>query len=167
MNAHHVASSSDALREVVVGLTGTDVARRVVVADGKDGRVAEYCLAHDDADVDTHLRDATVGNAHLLDKSVVLVHQQNPKLLYVLVLQDGMHVVIYLRRCAQVRTLFHLLLLSTLAQFTGCHDGDGLGWPHAVVLAQVVNAFLAQGVQVVGGPVAPSFRADGPPQPIG
>ena len=116
---------------------------------GDDGGVAENGLADDDADIDADLADAAVGNAELLDEALVLVHQQHPELLGIHILHHGMHVVVNPGGGAEAGTLLGLCLLATLAQLTGCHDGDGLGWPNAVVLAQFVNAFLAQGVQVV------------------
>jgi len=94
VEAHQLASPLELIGQVIVVLAGAQVARRVVVANGNDGGVSKDGLTHDDTDVDTYLADTSVGYAHLLDESMVLVHKQKPKLLYILVLQYRVHVVI-------------------------------------------------------------------------
>ena len=64
------------------------------MADGKDGGVAEYGLTDDDTNVDADLADAATGYAHLLDEAVVLIHQQEPELFHILILQNWVHVVV-------------------------------------------------------------------------
>ena len=59
------------------------------------------------------------------------------------------HVPVDLRGCAQVRTLFRGLCLTSFAEFAGSQDGDGLGLADAFVLAEVVDRFLAEGVETV------------------
>ena len=119
------------------------------MADGEDGGVGEYCLAHEYANVDRDFGDAAVRNALFLNEPVVLIHQQEPELLGVQVLHHGVHVVVDAGGGAQVGTLLGLFLLAALAQLAGSKDGDGLGSAYAVVLTQVVNGFLAKGVQIV------------------
>ena len=75
LDTHHVAGPLDTLCQVVVGLTGPETARWVVMADSQDGGVAEHGLADDDAHIDTYLRDAAVSNAQLFDETEVLIHQ--------------------------------------------------------------------------------------------
>lgn len=84
---------------------GVQAARRVVVADGHDGGVGQYGLAHDDANVDTDLGDAAMRDAELFDEPVVLVHEQQPELFYVQILHQGMHVVVDACGSTQVWTL--------------------------------------------------------------
>ena len=56
------------------------------MADGQDGGIDQHGLADNNTDIDTDLTDTAMGYAHLFDESVVLVHQQNPELLYVFIL---------------------------------------------------------------------------------
>ena len=116
---------------------------------GDNGGIAENGLADDDADIYAHLTDAAVSNPHFLDEAMVLVHQQYPKLLYVQVLHQGVHVVVYPGGRSQFWTLLDFLHLSPLAQLTGRHNGDGLRWSHTIILAQIVDAHLAKRVQVI------------------
>ena len=149
VQSHHVASAFDALRQFVILSTGPDAAAGVVVADGKNGGIGKHSLAHDDADVDRHFRDAAVGNAQFLDESEVLVHQQHPELFHVEVLHHWVHVVVDACCRAEVRTLFALFHLPALAQFAGRYDGDGFGRTDAVVFAKVVYVEFSQSIKVV------------------
>ena len=74
-DAHQAAGILDRVGEVVVHSTGIQTARRVIVADSKDGGVAEYGLFDDDTNVDADLADASTSYQHFFDESVVLVHQ--------------------------------------------------------------------------------------------
>jgi hypothetical protein len=58
----------------------------MVVANGEDGSIAEYSLFDDEANVDADLADASTGNEHLLDETVVLIHEQQPELFDVFIL---------------------------------------------------------------------------------
>lgn len=93
-DVHQLAGTGKGLGEVVVHLAGMQTARGVVVAHGHDGGVGQQGFLHEDADVDQHFADAAVGDALLLDEAVVLVHEQQPELLDVEVLQHGAHVVV-------------------------------------------------------------------------
>ena len=55
LDAHDTAGLANAFCQVVVGRTGTQAARRVIMADGEDGGVAQHGLADDDTDIDCNL----------------------------------------------------------------------------------------------------------------
>ena len=148
-DAHQLAGTMDAAGQLVVGVAGREVAGRVVVADGEDGGVGENGLLHDDADVYDSLADAASGNPYFPDEAVVLIEQQHPELLDVEVLHLRVHLVVDLGGCLKLRTFLGRLLLSAFAQFAGGHDGYGLGGTDTVISAQVLNAHLAEGVEVV------------------
>jgi hypothetical protein len=99
VDAHQLARPLQLVGQVVVCSTGAQVARRVVVANGNDGGVGKNGFTHDNADIDTNLSDATMRDAYLFDKSMVLIHQQKPELFYVAILQDWMHMVVNLGGC--------------------------------------------------------------------
>ena len=121
----------------------------MIVADSQDGGIGQNGFAHDDADIDADLTDASVGYTYLLDEAVVLIHQQNPELFYVLVLQYGVHVVVDACSRPDIRPFLDSLQLTALAKFASSQNGDGLGWSHTVILTKVVDGELAQGVQIV------------------
>ena len=58
----------------------------MVVTDSQHGGIAEHSLFDDDTDIDADLTDAAMGYTHLLDEAMILIHQQNPKLLNVFIL---------------------------------------------------------------------------------
>lgn len=58
VDAHQFAGSLDASRQIIVALAGFKVARRVVMANGKDGAIGENGFLHHDADIDGGLSDA-------------------------------------------------------------------------------------------------------------
>ena len=62
-DAHHVACLQNAPCQVIICLAGLQASRWVVMANGQDSGVAQYCLTNDDAHIDAYFRDATVGNA--------------------------------------------------------------------------------------------------------
>ena len=64
------------------------------MANGQHGGIGEYSLADDDTNVDSSLCDTAVRDTYLLDEAVVLVHEQQPELFDVKVLQLWMHVVV-------------------------------------------------------------------------
>ena len=64
------------------------------MANGKHGGVSEYGLANDDTNVDSSLCDTAMRDTYLLDEAVVLVHEQQPELFNVKILQLWMHVVV-------------------------------------------------------------------------
>ena len=148
-DAHQFAGFADAGGQRVVLMAGTQAAGGVVVADGKDGGVGQNGFAHDNADVDRDLADASVGNTQPLDEAEVLVHEQYPEFLDVQVLHQGVHIVVDACCRAEFKSLFRFLHLAPLAQFTGCQYADGLCLANAIKLAQFTDGFLAQGVQIV------------------
>ena len=148
-DAHQATGILNGVSEVVVHLAGVQAARGVVVADGQDGGIGQHGFANDDADIHTDLADAATGDAHLLDETVVLVHQQQPELFYVTVLKHRVHVVVDACGGAYIGTFFGFLHLAALAQFAGGQNGDGLGLADAVVVAELADGHLAQRVQIV------------------
>ena len=69
VDAHQVAGMFDRFRQLVIGLTGRKIARRMVVADGKDGAVGDYGFTYNNADINRCLGDAAMrdaGNSHRL-----------------------------------------------------------------------------------------------------
>ena len=74
VDAHEAAGLLDAAGQVVIVLTGAEVARGMVVADSEDGGIVHHRLAHDQPDIDTHLGDATTGDTRLTDQALVLIH---------------------------------------------------------------------------------------------
>ena len=51
VDAHELASLLDALCQHIILPAGADTSAGVVVADGKDGRVIQYGITHDDANI--------------------------------------------------------------------------------------------------------------------
>ena len=80
---------------------------------------------------------------------MVLIHEQQPELFDIAILQDGVHVVVDASGRSQVGALLRALHLSALAQFAGGQNGDGLGLAHTLVLAELSDGHLAQRVEVV------------------
>lgn len=59
-DAHHVTGLTDISSEFLVSLAGAEVARGMVVADGKDGGIGKHRLTDDNTDIDGRLCDATM-----------------------------------------------------------------------------------------------------------
>ena len=84
-----------------------------------------------------------------LDELIVLVHEQYPCFLNIEILHTRVHIIIDVCGRAQVGALFSFLPCPSLAQFAGGENGYGLCRTYSVVALQVVDAHLAQRVQVV------------------
>ena len=123
----------------------------VVVAQSHDRGIAEQCVFQCQTHIHCRFCESAVRQLHPFDEFEVVVHQQQPCLLHRFVLQQGMHKVV--DGCGRVEffPLLNLLHLSALAQFAGRQNGDGLGRPQTLValVGQLVDAHLAQGVEVV------------------
>jgi len=94
MDAHGVAGCLDTLCQPVVVAAGTGLAGGMVVAEGQHSGIGEDGFLHDDAHVDGRLGNAAVRDAHRTDEAVALVHQERPRLFYVEVLHEGVHIII-------------------------------------------------------------------------
>ena len=149
IDTHQLAGLADAVGELVVLPAGTLAATGMVVTDSKDRGVAEQRVLDNDTHVDGRLRDATVTDALFLDEFKRLVKHQDVKLFHVKILQLGMHQVVDGCSGTEIGALLGNGVFATLSEFAGSKDGDGLGWSHAMVAAQVVYSLLAQGIKIV------------------
>ena len=140
VEAHGVAGGFDLAGDAVVLMTGLRVVAGVVVDERKGGGVAKQCFAYNDAHVDGRIAQPTVGNTEWTDEAVVLIHQQDPRFLYVEVLHDGVHIVVDGSGTAEVWSLAHFLSLASFTEFTGGEQADGLSFADAVVAAEVADA---------------------------
>ena len=74
IDAHQLAGILDGPCYLVIHPAGASVLRWVVMADGQDGGVVEYCILHDQANVHQGLCNAALRQFDMLYQSVVLVH---------------------------------------------------------------------------------------------
>ena len=111
-----------------------------------NGGITQHSLADDDSDIYYRLADAAACDAYLLDETVVLVEIQGPELLHVEVSHQGYHLVVDVGSRLKFRTFLGTCSVTAVAQFACCEDGDGLRLADAVILAQLVDGLLAEGV---------------------
>ena len=71
------------------------------------------------------------------------------KLFHIQVLHLWVHVVVNVCGRSKLLPSLRTCVAPPLAQFARGENGDGFGWPHAVILREVENGHLAKGVQVV------------------
>ena len=149
VHTHDVASPFDALRQLVILAAWHQIAAGMIMYCGQYGGIVEQTFAHDDAHIGRCFGDTAVADAHLADKTALLIHQQNMEFFDIKVLHQRVHEVVNSRCRAELWALFAQGLPPAAAQFAGCNNGYCLGGPHTVVADEVGNLLFSECVEVV------------------
>ena len=64
------------------------------MTNSKNSSISEYSFTDNDSHIDTDLTNTSTGNTHLLNQSMILVHQQEPEFFDILILKNRVHVVV-------------------------------------------------------------------------
>jgi hypothetical protein len=95
IDSHQLAGILDGPCYLVIHPAGASVFRGVVMADGQDGGVVEYCILHNQANIHQGLCDAALRQLDMLNQPVVLVHQEQMGFLDFEILAERAHELMY------------------------------------------------------------------------
>lgn len=114
MNVHCARRLTDMFRQCAVGLTGQNIARRMIVDDSHLRRPLKQCLTQNSPHVGIRPVDAAGAYPYLIYHFCRLIQKQHPKLFLLQIAHQRVEKIVYVFRTFDLTPHFRFLQLPPL-----------------------------------------------------